>query len=78
MSSDNWHGIMIVKEIQHLSSKGDILWEAKNLKNLFMNEGEQFMLDIVFAGGEIPSSYFLGLDNRATISVTDTISSLVG
>jgi len=77
MSDKNWHGLMIVQEIQHLNSKGIVLWEAKKLRNLFVNSGEQFILDVVFAGGTIPTSYFLALDNRAVINVTDTISSFV-
>ena len=73
----NWQGIMKVLEIQHLSKTGKVLWEDKNLLNLLHTEGEGYILDVVFGGGIIPDTYYLGLDNRDTIAASDTPDDLI-
>jgi hypothetical protein len=69
--------LLTILEIKHVSKDGKILWEAKNLCNTFHSQGEDFILRAVFLGGQantyIPEDYYFGLDNRATISVSDTI-----
>lgn len=78
----NWHGIMKLLEVQHLSETGEILWSQKNILNLLHNTGEQFILNAVFVGGVdntfIPSAYYVGLDNRGSIVTTDTMSTVNG
>jgi hypothetical protein len=39
--------------------------------------GEEFVLGVLFAGVQIPDSYYLGLDSRQSISASDSISSLI-
>lgn len=71
--------LLKIEEIKHLDCNGDILWESGNINNVFHLGGEEFLLKVSFntAGGvEIPSSYYLGLDNRTTLSLTDTLSNL--
>lgn len=79
----NWNGILTIIEIQHLDSDGTILWQQKNIKNMMHQEGEEFLLKAVFGAGNNPNSlipdyYYLGLDNRSTIEITDTIGGLGG
>lgn len=76
-----WPGIMILENIQHISN-GKIVYQEDNIKNILHVGGEQQILNALFVGGPstntyIPTNYFLGLDNRSTLSATDTLSSLV-
>lgn len=82
MRHNNWPGIMKVEEIQHWDSSNQLLWEAHNIPNLLHYEGEQYILQAAFVGGKtstiIPDYYYLGLDNRLSVVVDDTMDDLVG
>jgi hypothetical protein len=81
MGKKDWHGIMKILEIQHIHN-GCVIWERKNLRNLLHYEGEAFLLRAAFTGGVestvIPENYYLGLDNRTTIAVSDDMSDISG
>lgn len=76
----DWHGLVKILDIQHLSATGEVLWSDKNLYNMLHRTGEQFMLQACFTGGVsstvIPANYYFGLDNRTSITATDTMGSL--
>jgi len=74
----DWKGIIKVQEIQHVR-RGRVIWEAKNLYNTLHTDGEEFMLQCLFAndGSMIPESYYLGLDARTSILVADTINDIL-
>ena len=74
----NWHGLMKIVEIQHICN-GEVVWEEKNILNTFHNGGELFVLSCCFDnGGSLPpANYYLGLDNRSTVSADDMLSDLV-
>jgi hypothetical protein len=74
--NSNWHGLMKVLEIKHVRN-GEVLWEAKNLNNLMHLVGDQYFLDVLFAGEDLPDTYYLGLDGRTSLSADDTIEDLV-
>ena len=38
MKNINWSGIMKIKEIHHLDSNGNIIFEAFNIKNLLIHK----------------------------------------
>ncbi len=71
----NWHGILEIIEISHIRDN-KVLWSNKNLKNMLHNEGEEFILKILFADLVKPEYYWFGLDNRTTLDVTDTLLSI--
>ena len=71
----NWRGIMKVLEAQHIRNN-KVIWEDSDLYNMLHAEGQKLILDAVFAGGSIPSSYYMGLDNRSSLAVADTLASL--
>lgn len=75
---NNWRGLMKILEINHIRD-GKVIWSDKNIRNLFHTEGEQFMLMACFSndGTVLPTSYYLGLDNRASPNVDDTMDDLV-
>lgn len=67
-----------VDEVQHIRNN-KILWEQKNIDNIFHTEGHYFLLNVAFrtaSGIEVPSSYYIGLDNRTNLQASDTLSSL--
>jgi hypothetical protein len=72
----NWRGIMKVLEVQHIRNN-KVIWEDHDLYNMLHAEGQEIILNAVFAEGAIPTAYYLGLDNRATLAVVDNLASLV-
>lgn len=80
--SVNWPGILVVDELIH--KRGDlVLLEKRNLKNILHLKGEERILQALFIGGNlsnpfIPPFYYLGLDNRNTVSANDQYSNITG
>ena len=79
----NWHGIMKIDEIVQKDHGGKTIFKEENIYNILHNQGEQVILSAVFTGGSnsnsfIPSNYYLGLDNRTTITADQTLASLSG
>jgi hypothetical protein len=72
----NWRGIMKVLEVRHIRNN-KVIWEDCDLYNMLHAEGQEILLNAVFAGGSIPSSYYLGLDNRSSLAVTDNLADLL-
>jgi len=74
----NWHGIMKIIEVQHVRNNS-IIWEQKNVYNTLHALGEEFFLKCCFQISENhpPENYYLGLDNRTSVSVSDDIDSLI-
>lgn len=76
----DWRGLIKIKKVQHLSKTGEVLWENSNIYNTLHLDGELFILNAVFAGGQdslyIPDFYYFGLDNRAAIAAADTLADL--
>lgn len=76
----NWSGIMKIMEIK-LKRENKVIWEENNILNILHKEGEAFLLNAVFAGGQnntvIPNNYYLGLDARSSLTINDTLESLI-
>jgi len=72
----NWRGIMKVLELQHVRNN-EVIWEDFDLYNMLHAEGQEMILSAVFAGGTIPSSYYMGLDNRASLAIGDNLAGLL-
>ena len=78
--------------VRHLSREGtrrwnagsplrsdDILWEDVARPNVFHDEGEQFVCQVVFSEAQsVPAAYYLGLDNRTSLAEADALTSLSG
>ena len=69
--------MITIQEIGLLSSTGELLWKKENLHNMLHDDGEEFIINVLFGGVGVPSFYYFGLDNRTSLSSTDTMSSLV-
>lgn len=73
--------LLHILEIQHRDVDGTVLYEAKNIPNVFHRDGQRFMLSVAFntaSGITVPANYYLGLDNRLVLTDVDTMSSLSG
>lgn len=75
----NWQGIMQAVDIT-VWDGSKLVRQLERAYNLLHNEGEAFMLRAAFVGGRInsviPDKYYLGLDNRNTVSESDTLTDL--
>ncbi len=70
---------MTILEACHHDAKGSVLWQASKLYNTFHNSGEEFFLKALFTQQvALPTTYFIGLDNRLTINQADIASGLTG
>ena len=78
----NWNGLLKVLEVCLLDAEGNTLWEQRNILNVLHLDGEEYLLRAAFQGGAvstiIPDDYYLGMDNRQTIGIEDTMDDLVG
>lgn len=76
--TSNWHGLLKIESIQHIRN-GNVIWEESNVHNTLHQLGEAFLLTACFSndGTIVPANYYFGLDSRDSISINDTISSLV-
>lgn len=60
---------------------GRVIHHEENIHNTLHYLGEEFLLNALFLGGNapntyIPNYYYIGLDNRTTIAVADTMEDL--
>ena len=79
---------MTIIEIKHLDSNRNCLWSVENLGNTWHRQGQQFILmnsfwtpsqlssSPVYNG--VPNNYYVGLDNRSSISEDDTLATNIG
>ena len=74
-----WRGILKIIDIEHKRGS-KVLWHQKNIWNQLHLRGEEFLLNCCFnnPGDFPPSEYYFGLDNRLSISQSDTIEDLEG
>lgn len=83
--TNDWNGLLKIEELTIISSDGKIRWKKNNLRNIFHDEGQKFMLECCFVNALKteterilpPKFYYFGMDNREALSAGDTISSLV-
>ena len=78
--AQNWHGLMKIDLLQHIRN-GEIIYEERDVYNTLHFLGELYCLSALFLGGNnpnsfIPNNYYMGLDNRATVSPSDTMQTL--
>ena len=73
-----WKGILKIVEAKQIRN-GHIIWQSTNLYNTIHTGGEEMILKTLFYndGTMPPSYYYLGLDNRASISYANTMNDLV-
>lgn len=69
-----WNGLMKVLEINHISNTGNIVFCQKNIKNILHNSGEEFILRTLFDNLEKTQDYYIGLDNRSSLTQADSLN----
>lgn len=58
---------------------GEVIWEEVIEENVLHDEGEQFMLQVVFDEQQsVPTDYYIGLDNRGSPAEGDGLTELSG
>ena len=77
-----WHGLVKILEITKKDIDGNVLWRKENILNVLHESGEELLLKALFIGGKssndyIPTNYYFGLDNRLSVSASDTVDELV-
>ena len=71
----DWHGILKIEEFK-IFEKNELIFEKYNLYNIMHQGGEALILGILFANYGIPSSYYVGLDSRASLSESQNLSNI--
>lgn len=78
MDKSNWNGLVKILYIEQIRDNKTI-WRKENINNLLHTEGEEFILKVTFSSEiSVPTNYYLGLDDRTTVAVGDTLSDLTG
>ena len=75
-----WRKLLTIAEIMHYDADSKCIWKQTNLPNIMHADGEEFILSIVFdtdSGISIPTNYYLGLDQRSTLTASDQMVNLV-
>lgn len=71
--------LLKVLSIRQLDELGKVIYEEKDIDNLFHQQGQQFLVNLAFNTSSsivVPTNYYIGLDNRTTLTVTDTLSNV--
>jgi hypothetical protein len=73
----DWRGILKINTLSQIRN-GKVIYSENNILNVLHQLGESFLLSVCFSndGSLLPSNYYFGLDNRSTVNINDTISSL--
>lgn len=77
----DWHGILRLDEFV-IKRDDKVVFSTGNIYNMLHTQGEAQLLSALFLGGPtsntyIPSVYYLGLDARTVLNISDTLSNLV-
>ena len=62
---------------RHLDKNNNILYEEKDIKNIIHAKGQEYILRVLFDALSIPNNYYIGLDNRSSLSLEDTLETIV-
>ena len=63
--------------VRHTDARGRLLWAGFG-HNMLHDEGEQFILQVVFSEVQTPpAAYYIGLDARTTLAEEDNLAALV-
>ena len=77
--SNPWNGLLILEELKvYEQATGKILYEDKNLKNVFNVGGQTLFLSCMFKNTSVPNEYYVGLDSRTTITAAQTMADISG
>lgn len=61
---------------RHLDENNNILYEEKDIKNIIHAKGQEYILSVLFDGYSIPENYYIGLDNRSSLQLSDTLETI--
>jgi len=59
---------------RHFNREGRLIWENSEIPNIFHDEGEEFVCDVIFNETQsVPANYYYGLDNRGSLTEADVL-----
>lgn len=71
--------LMKINSFKVLNKLGHIRYEELNIKNTLHQQGEEFLLKSIFYDKTlIPQGFYIGLDTRQSINVSDTLKQIIG
>jgi hypothetical protein len=73
----DWNGLLCVESVEYVED-GRLVWSGGPYFNVLHKLGEQFILQVAFTATPKPANYYLGLDNRLTLSAADVIGDVSG
>lgn len=67
-------GMHTIWNIRCFDKDGNLKWEEGGARNIFHDEGEQFILEVTFSEAQtVPVTYYIGLDDRAALAEGDVL-----
>ena len=64
--------------VKHIRN-GEVIWEDEYNENILHDEGEQFILQVVFdETASVPANYYVGVDARASLAEEDNLAAVSG
>lgn len=73
----DWHGIMTILELNHISDNGATLYRETNVKNIIHKVGEEYVLGVLFSSKTKPENYYVGLDSRSSLNSVSDIGAVI-
>ena len=73
----SWSGLLYIEELL-VKEKDQIILKKNNLKNVFHTGGQTLFLSCMFKNTSVPNDYYVGLDNRNSISPNQTMADISG
>jgi len=77
-TTNKWHGVLLLKELLHLSKEGEVILRINDRKNILNLQGEDYILRLMFNGEAMYTTYYFGLDSRSSLSTNQNLSDLNG
>lgn len=74
--SKPWNGLVKLIELKIVDLEGNVLFKKENINNVLQYEGQTLILSCMFGSETVPTDYYVGLDNRSVVNVSDTMANI--
>lgn len=74
--SKPWNGLVKLIELKVVDLEGNVLFKKENINNVLHYGGQDLILSCMFDTTSVPAEYFVGLDSRPTIAVSNTMATI--
>ena len=74
-----WNGLVVLEELLVTEKDtNNIIYKKENIRNVLNYGGQSLILSCMFMGTTVPVEYYVGLDNRSTITANQTMADISG